>query len=220
MLPIRSMNPCFQRIQPIWIRFSSSTNDFIRPPGSIRSWILDQVAAHKRWRYANDPEYRKRRIELSSEWRLNRRKTDPEWRAKRTTYYEEQHHRRRNHLRTWLRHNSQARQLTWPEHSCVFYEERTIHVCSTCAQRLDRKLWWKRKEGHDNADVSVDTVQGSSDGSAISEKYDCHLCFTEDWSRALPIDRAKLPYSLRTQPSDAKDQTISGDEANATGPEP
>lgn len=117
-----------------------STNDFIRPPGSIRSWILDQVAAHKPWRYANDPEYRKRRIELSSEWRLNRRKTDPEWRAKRTTYYEEQHHRRRNHLRTWLRQDSQARQLTWPEHSCVFYEERTIHVCCTCAQRLNRNF--------------------------------------------------------------------------------
>lgn len=58
--PILSSLRAFQQA---WVRCSSSsTPEFIRPPGPVRSWTKDEYNAYMRWRYATHPDYRERKI--------------------------------------------------------------------------------------------------------------------------------------------------------------
>jgi hypothetical protein len=77
-----------------------------------------------------------------------------------------------------IRRPEVSRHLTWRTHMPVTYGTRTKHECASCHKHpyLGFKLWWKR---HDNTNHIAD--HNSTD------IYDCHACFTADWSRTSPI---------------------------------
>lgn len=75
-------------------------------------------------------------------------------------------YRQRVGLRNWL-DKSWVQDLTWPTHQPVMYPDKAVHYCTGCCRNRLRKLWWRQK--------------------AHPEQHDCNVCFTSDWSRALPI---------------------------------
>ncbi|CAD0114434.1 unnamed protein product [Aureobasidium uvarum] len=78
LLPSRSITSSFSISPRAWFRCSSSTPDFIRPPGPVASWTRDEYNAYRRWRYATDADYRQARIQAACEFSKN----DPVWREK------------------------------------------------------------------------------------------------------------------------------------------
>ncbi|KEQ65963.1 uncharacterized protein M437DRAFT_81807 [Aureobasidium melanogenum CBS 110374] len=72
----------FQASSKFWARSSSSTPDFIRPPGPISSWTRDEYNAYKPWKYATNTEYRQRLQKSALHYANHRYDTDPIWRRK------------------------------------------------------------------------------------------------------------------------------------------
>jgi hypothetical protein len=88
--------------------------------------------------------------------------------AQRLKYATDQHYRQVRRLYQWVFHGpGRNLKLTWPTHQPIFYSDLTTHHCTGCRHGRLLKAWWKQKDNPDG--------------------YDCHPCFTNDWSRALPF---------------------------------
>jgi hypothetical protein len=54
----RSITSSLGALSRTRIRYASTTPEFVRPPGLIKSWTKDERNAYNRWRYANNAAYR------------------------------------------------------------------------------------------------------------------------------------------------------------------
>jgi hypothetical protein len=81
-------------------------------------------------------------------------------------YASDHHYHQRESLRTWITKNSWVRDLDWPTHKPVYTQEKVLRQCPACHRYRHIKLWWQDKKTDD---------------------FLCHPCFTNDWSRVLPI---------------------------------
>lgn len=91
-------------------------------------------------------------------------------------YASDHHYHQRESLRTWITKNSWVRDLDWPTHKPVYAQDKVLRQCPACHRYRHIKLWWQDKKTDD---------------------FLCHPCFTNDWSRALPIGYADKVFGRR-----------------------
>lgn len=119
--------------------------------------------------YHSNADYRRRQAERSS---------TPHALAQKFQYRHQLAIKQKEGLRLFIRRRPHIwKHMTWKTHTPIFYDQGTKHRCATCNSHpyLGYKLWWKRNE------------TGNHDSDTASDLYECHACFTADWSRAMPI---------------------------------
>jgi hypothetical protein len=140
-------------------------------------------------RYANDQVRREQQLRRTQESRLRHPDTCPRnKKANMESYHTDLVRRRNILLATWIRlgNHSRTKLLEWSDHVLVQYHDKTKHLCSGCMRERALKLWWQRK---------------------VDSKYDCHRCFTLDWSRALPKGYEHLwPDLKHVQQPDSREE--------------
>ncbi|KAG9855091.1 hypothetical protein KCU98_g4180, partial [Aureobasidium melanogenum] len=157
-------------------------------------------------RIATDPEFREYIRAQYAKWLENNRdKTNAQKRqytrerrlsfdyeqhyhaAKRYRYASDHHYHQRESLRSWITQNSWVRDLDWRTHKPVYAQEKILRQCPACHRYRHIKLWWQDKKGDD---------------------FLCHPCFTNDWSRALPIGYEDKVFGRRKS-SETKPESTS-----------
>lgn len=136
-------------------------------------------------RIATDPEYRESIRARRAKWLENNRDENNAkgrqykkekrlifdfdqhyYASQRYRWASDHHYHQRESLRGWITKNSWVRDLDWPTHKPVYTSEKILRQCPACHAYRHIKLWWQDKKTDD---------------------FLCHPCFTNDWSRALPI---------------------------------
>lgn len=158
--------------------------------------------ARNREKYANDPEYRQRRIQIVAKHVATKRPdhiqkylNDPEYREAIKEYEKWRNKRRdaeakirwdamnrkenrnnvhqKNLLGSWLLRNKFWQRLVWETHDPLVTEGDGLPaLCASCGGCFTRRLWWRRK-------IAEKTGE---------QLLDCHNCFCDkDWEKALPL---------------------------------
>lgn len=123
--------------------------------------------------------------------------------ARREKYNSDKQYRMAVRLHIWVTRSVEARQLSWPTHQPILYDTKQSHHCSGCGHGRYIKLWWEKLDENRNP----------------TGEFNCHACFTSDWSRALPIGHENMFVNKRPRhrsPEKAPDDNI--EDKTETGP--
>lgn len=141
--------------------------------------------AYRQWykqKGLEDPEWRRRRSEFSSEWVKKKRATDEEYRLKhlqglRDMQLDElyvERNRQRSKFYGWVTKYRWIREhLPWKSHIPVIYPQRVEHHCTSCEFTRVRgaRLWFRSKPPKTHN----------------TEEYLCYKCYTSNgWAASMP----------------------------------